>query len=294
MFVFENEKMETILRVAIQKSGRLAEKSLALLKECGISINAGPGALKARASNFPLEILFLRDDDIPKYVSEQVADCGIAGQNVVEELGEPTAVVDLLDFAKCRLALAVRREAAYEGTSYFQAQKIATSYPNILKRYLESKGVMAEIEEISGSVEIAPGIGLATGICDIVSTGSTLLQNGLREVETVMHSQAVLIKAPALSPEKEQILEKLRFRMKAVRSAARNKYILLNAPNEAIPSICALLPGMKSPTILPLVEPGWSSIHSVVPEDRFWDIIDQLQVLGAQGILVVPIEKMIA
>ena len=285
--------MEPILSIAIQKSGRLAEKSIALLKECGISIAAGPGALKARAANFPLEVLFLRDDDIPKYVAERVADCGIVGENVVAELGDPATVLEHLDFAKCRLSLAVRREERYDGPAFFAGKRIATSYPKILRAYLASKGVKAEIEEISGSVEIAPGIGLAEGICDIVSTGSTLLQNGLREVETVFKSEAVLIRAPRLSAEKDAILERLRFRMSAVRGAARNKYILLNAPNTAIPAICALLPGMKSPTILPLAEEGWSSLHSVVPEDTFWEIIDQLKAFGAEGILVVPIEKMI-
>jgi len=271
----------------------MAEKSLSLLKDCGISIHSGPGALKASATNFPLEVLFLRDDDIPKYVSGGVADCGIAGLNVVAEQGDLDAVVDELDFAKCRLALAVKRESDYEDTSFFEGKKIATSYPNILRNFLETKGVEASIEEISGSVEIAPGIGLAAGICDIVSTGSTLLQNGLKEVETVMLSQAVLIQAPDLDGNKIILLNRLRSRMKAVRTAARNKYILLNAPNSSISKICALLPGMKSPTILPLAEEGWSSLHSVVPEDMFWDIIDELQALGAQGILVVPIEKMI-
>jgi ATP phosphoribosyltransferase len=285
--------METVLSIAIQKSGRLAEKSLALLKECGISITAGPGALKARASNFPLEVLFLRDDDIPKYVAERVADCGIVGENVVAELGDPATILEQLDFAKCRLSLAIRREERYEGPHYFEGKRIATSYPKILRAYLAKQGVQAEIEEISGSVEIAPGIGLAEGICDIVSTGSTLLQNGLREVEVVYKSEAVLIRAPRLDAEKDVLLERLRFRMRAVRTAARSKYILLNAPNTAIPEICALIPGMKSPTILPLAQEGWSSLHSVVPEDTFWEIIDRLKVLGAQGILVVPIEKMI-
>lgn len=285
--------METILRIAIQKSGRLAEKSIALLKECGISINAGPGALKARASNFPLEVLFLRDDDIPKYVQEHVADCGIVGENVLHEKGDIATVVDALDFAKCRMSLAVRREEAYSGTEFFAGKKIATSYPKILQTYLDSKGVAAEIEEISGSVEVAPGIGLAHGIFDIVSTGSTLLQNGLREVEVVMQSQAVLIQAPGLEPAKQALVDKLCFRMKAVRTAGRSKYILLNAPNDAIPKISSLIPGMKSPTILPLEKEGWSSLHSVVPEDIFWEVIDQLKGFGAEGILVVPIEKMI-
>jgi ATP phosphoribosyltransferase len=285
--------METTLSIAIQKSGRLSEKSLALLLECGISLSNGSGRLKARASNFPLEVLFLRDDDIPGYVHGKVADTGIVGENVLLEKGQGELVVDRLGFGKCRLSLAVRREDAYRGIADFEGQRIATSYPRILKQYLDRHGVTAEIEEISGSVEIAPSIGLADAVCDIVSTGSTLLMNGLREVEEVMRSEAVLVKSPSLSPEKEALLEKLLFRINAVRNAKKNKYILLNAPDAAIPEICGLLPGMKSPTILPLATEGWSSLHSVVPEDQFWEVIDRLRALGAEGILVVPIEKMI-
>lgn len=266
---------------------------MALLRECGISLSNGAGRLKAGASNFPLEVLFLRDDDIPGYVHGKVADAGIIGENVLLEKGQGAQVVDHLGFARCRLSLAIRREAEYKGLSDFQGKRIATSYPRILRSYLERNGVQAEIEEISGSVEIAPSIGLADAVCDIVSTGSTLLTNGLREVEEVMRSEAVLVKSPGLSPEKEAILDKLMFRIQAVRNAKRNKYILLNAPDTAISAICELLPGMKSPTILPLATEGWSSLHSVVPEDQFWEVIDRLRVLGAEGILVVPIEKMI-
>lgn len=282
-----------ILRVAIQKSGRLSEKSLELLKECGISVSAGSNKLKASAANFPLEVLFLRDDDIPQYVADNVADIGILGENVVIEKAKEVKVIEPLGFGKCRLSLAVRREENYPGIEFFQGKKIATSYPHILKSFLDKKGISAEIEEISGSVEIAPGIGLADGICDIVSTGSTLLTNGLKEADTVMQSQAVMVSAMELSAEKQAILDKLLFRLRSVRNAQKNKYILLNAPNDKIQDIISLLPGMKSPTILPLADGAWSSVHSVIKEDEFWEVIDKLKDLGAQGILIVPIEKMI-
>lgn len=282
-----------VLRVAIQKSGRLSEKSISLLKECGISIAHGSNKLKASASNFPLEVLYLRDDDIPQYVADNVADIGILGENVVIEKAKDVKVIEPLGFAKCRLSLAVRREENYPGIEFFQGKKIATSYPHILKSFLDKKGISAEIEEISGSVEIAPGIGLADGICDIVSTGSTLLTNGLKEADTVMQSQAVMVSAPELSVAKQAILDKLLFRLRSVRNAQKNKYILLNAPNDKIQDIISLLPGMKSPTILPLAESNWSSVHSVIKEDEFWEVIDKLKDLGAQGILIVPIEKMI-
>ena len=281
------------LRIAIQKSGRLSEKSLQLLENCGIRVNSG-GKLKAEAANFPLEVLFLRDDDIAQYVEEAVADIGILGGNTVIEKNKNVVHVRDLGFAKCRLSLAVGREVNYTDTSWFDGRKVATSYPNILGDYLKGKGVSATIEVISGSVEIAPGIGLAEGICDIVSTGSTLLANGLKEVETVLTSQAVMIASPTLSAAKQELLDSLLFRIKAVQAAAQHKYILLNAPNANLDAICALLPGMKSPTILPLAEEGWSSLHSVVKEDEFWEVIDKLKNLGAQGILVCPIEKMIA
>lgn len=282
-----------ILRIAIQKSGRLSEKSLEILKECGISVSAGSNKLKAGATNFPLEVLFLRDDDIPQYVADKVADIGILGENVVIEKAKEVKVIEPLGFGKCRLSLAVRREENYPGIEFFQGKKVATSYPHILKSFLDKKGISAEIEEISGSVEIAPGIGLADGICDIVSTGSTLLTNGLKEVDTVMQSQAVMVSATELSTEKQAILDKLLFRIRSVRNAQKNKYILLNAPNDKIQDIISLLPGMKSPTILPLAESNWSSVHSVIKEDEFWEVIDKLKNLGAQGILIVPIEKMI-
>jgi ATP phosphoribosyltransferase len=280
------------LRIAIQKSGRLSEKSLKLLADCGIRVNNG-GKLKADAANFPLEVLFLRDDDISQYVEEGVADVGMLGENTVLEKDKNVEIVRQLGFAKCRLSLAVSKEVNYTGTNWFEGKKVATSYPQILGDYFKQKGVNATIEVISGSVEIAPGIGLAEGICDIVSTGSTLLANGLKEVEQVLTSQAVLITNPNLSEGKKALLESIMFRMNAVQKASENKYILLNAPNAKLKEITAVLPGMKSPTILPLAEEGWSSLHSVVKEDEFWEVIDKLKALGAEGILVCPIEKMI-
>jgi ATP phosphoribosyltransferase len=285
--------MKEILKVAVQKSGRLSEESLQLLKESGIRISNSSSKLLARADNFPIEILYLRDDDIPQYVADGVADIGILGENVVVESEKIVQVVEALGFAKCRLSLAVPKDDKYTDLFYFEGKKIATSYPNLLQNYLRRSGINASIEEISGSVEIAPGIGLADSICDIVSTGSTLLTNGLKEVETVLLSQAVLISHGNLSEQKQVILEKLLFRIRAVQNAKANKYILLNAPNNSIPAITRILPGIKSPTILPLAESGWSSIHSVVKEDEFWEIIDQLKQAGAEGILVVPIEKMV-
>jgi ATP phosphoribosyltransferase len=281
------------LKMAIQKNGRLSEKSLELLQKCGISLTNGDRKLKAESSNFPIEILFLRDDDIPQYVEQGVADVGILGENEVWEKDKDVKQVSKLDFAGCKLSLAIRKEETYTDLTYFNQKKIATSYPNILKKFFAEKNIEVEIEEIGGSVEIAPGIGLADGIFDIVSTGSTLLMNGLKEVELVAKSTATIIANKNLNAEKERILEKLLFRIEAVRKANENKYILLNAPTSAIPQITAILPGMKSPTILPLSDEGWVSIHSVVKEDEFWDVIDQLKNIGAQGILVVPIEKMI-
>ena len=281
------------LKIAIQKSGRLSEKSLELLKECGIKISNGDRKLKTEAKNFPIEVLFLRDDDIPQYVEQGVADIGILGENEVWEKGKNIKTIEKLGFANCKLALAIPKDENYTGLSFFNNKKVATSYPKILKKFFDEKGINVEIEEIGGSVEIAPGIGLADAIFDIVSTGSTLLMNGLKEVEIVTLSEAVLIVNNNLDNNKQNILEKLLFRIKAVRNSSENKYILLNAPNSAIPQISSILPGVKSPTILPLAEKGWSSIHSVVKEDEFWDIIEQLKTLGAQGILVVPIEKMV-
>ena len=282
------------LKIALQKKGRLSDKSLALLNSCGIRISSGSGKLKAVASNFPIEVLFLRDDDIPQYVEQGVADIGIVGENEMLEKGKEVDCIEQLGFSKCRMSLAIPREANYEGLSFFQGKRVASSYPEILGRYFSENGIKAQIEEIGGSVEIAPGIGLADGVFDIVSTGSTLLSNGLKEVETVLKSQAVLIANPALTTDRQELLDQLLFRMRAVRSGKNNKYILLNAPNDAVSAISDLLPGMKSPTVLPLQQEGWSSIHSVVRENDFWEVIDKLRGLGAEGILVVPIEKMIA
>lgn len=281
------------LKIAIQKSGRLSEKSLQLLEECGIKISNGDRKLKAEAKNFPVEILFLRDDDIPQYVEQGVADIGILGENEVWEKNKEVNEIEKLGFASCKLSLAIPKDEQYNGFDFFENKKIATSYPRIISEFFKKKNINVKIEEIGGSVEIATGIGLADAIFDIVSTGSTLLMNGLKEVEVVAKSEAVLICNKSLSTDKKTILEKLLFRIKAVRSARENKYILLNAPNNAIEQIVQILPGMKSPTILPLAEKGWSSLHSVVKEDEFWEIIDQLKELGAQGILVVPIEKMV-
>jgi ATP phosphoribosyltransferase len=281
------------LKIAIQKSGRLSENSRKLLEECGIKFSNGTSVLKTTARNFPVEILFLRDDDIPQYVEQQVADIGILGENMVFEKNKNVKVLERLGFAQCRLSLAIPKEDPYTGHGYFNNKKIATSYPKLLSDYLSKNGISAEIEEISGSVEIAPGIGLADAVCEIVSSGSTLLTNGLREVATILKSQAVIIGNKNLSREKKNILNKLLFRIRAVKSAKENKYILLNAPESSVPAICKILPGMKSPTILPLAEKGWCSLHSVVREDEFWERIDQLKAEGAEGILVIPIEKMI-
>ena len=285
--------MENVLRIAIQKSGRLQEGSLQLLKESGLSISNGKDQLKAQVRNFPVEILFLRDDDIPQYVEDKVADVGIVGENVFIEKEKKNTLIKRLDFAKCRLCLAIPRSEAYTGLQWFQNKNIATSYPTIVSQFLKKNNIEAGIHEISGSVEIAPGIGLADGICDIVSTGSTLLSNGLKEVETVLYSEAVMIATQELVQEKQNILNKLLFRIEAVQKAKNNKYILLNCPNDAIEKITTVIPGMNSPTILPLKKEGWSSLHSVVDENDFWQKIDQLKSFGAQGILVIPIEKMI-
>ena len=285
--------METVIRIAIQKSGRLSEDSIKLIKECGIKFSNGTGKLKSTASNFPIEFLFLRDDDIPGYVADGVADIGIVGNNVAEEKQKNTVVEKTLGFSKCRLSLALPKSHNYKGIQDFQGVSIATSYPVILGDFLKKNGITADLHEISGSVEIAPSIGLADAVCDIVSSGSTLLSNGLKEVETVFSSEAVLIKNPDISEAKSKILKKLLFRIDAVQAGKNNKYILLNAPNEAIDSIIDILPGMKSPTVLPLAVSGWSSIHSVIKEDDFWEVIENLKEVGAEGILVVPIEKMI-
>lgn len=285
-------KMNT-LKIAIQKSGRLSENSHRLLEECGIKFSNGSSVLKTTAKNFPVEILFLRDDDIPQYVEQQVADIGILGENMVFEKNKDIKILEKLGFAQCRLSLAIPKEDSFTGPGYFNNKKVATSYPKLLSDYFKKNKIKAEIEEISGSVEIAPGIGLADAVCDIVSSGSTLLTNGLKEVITILNSQAVIIGNKGLSKEKKKILSRLLFRIRAVKNAKENKYILLNAPESSVSEICKILPGMKSPTILPLVEKGWCSLHSVVTEDQFWERIDQLKDAGAEGILVIPIEKMI-
>ncbi|SFF82445.1 ATP phosphoribosyltransferase [Pontibacter chinhatensis] len=282
-----------MLRIAIQKSGRLSEESLNLIRECGISFIYSSLKLKTECTNFPLEILFLRDDDIPGYVADGVADIGIVGENVLVEEGKAALTVERLGFSKCRLSLAVPRGSEYESVQDLNGKNIATSYPNLLQAFLDARGVQAHIHTISGSVEIAPSIGLADAICDIVSSGSTLISNGLREVERVFKSEAVLIANPELPQEKQEILDKLLFRIHAVQRASRAKYILLNSPNDKIAEISRLLPSIKAPTVLPLAEEGWSSLHSVVNEDDFWEIIEKIKAAGAQGILVVPIEKMI-
>jgi ATP phosphoribosyltransferase len=281
------------LKLAIQKSGRLNEDSMRLLKECGIDIGNGVNKLKAEATNFPIELFFLRDDDIPQYVEDGVADIGFVGENVVYEKAKKVEVAYELGFGKCRLSFAVRKNETFTGPSFLAGKKIATSYPVLVQKYLTQHNIAAEIHEISGSVEIAPGIGLADVVCDLVSSGSTLFMNGLVEADTILQSQAVLIKHKNFTNEQQQILERLLFRMESVKKAKKNKYVLLNAPNDQLEKIIALLPGMKSPTVLPLASPGWSSVHSVIAESDFWEIIEQLKNAGAEGILVIPIEKMI-
>jgi len=264
-----------------------------LLKKCGIRFSNGLGKLRSDAENFPLEIFFLRDDDIPEYVSDGVADIGIVGENVLAESGKRVVNVESLSFGKCRLSLAVPKNFEYASVKDFEGKRIATSYPNILQKFFTASGVNADIHTISGSVEIAPSIGLADAVCDLVSSGSTLFTNGLREVETVMTSEAVLISRAALDTGLQTILDKLLFRLKAVKAARENKYILLNAPNEKLAEITGLIPGMKSPTVMPLAETGWSSIHSVINENDFWEIVEALKHAGAEGILVLSIDQMI-
>ena len=281
------------LKLAIQKSGRLNEDSMRLLKECGIDISNGVNKLKADASNFPIEVFFLRDDDIPQYVQDGVADIGFVGENVVYEKAKKVEVVYALGFGKCRLSFAIQKGEAFTGPSFLAGKKIATSYPVLVQQYLDQHQINAEIHEISGSVEIAPGIGLADVVCDLVSSGSTLFMNGLKEADTILNSQAVLVKRNNLPAELAPILERLLFRIESVKKAKKHKYVLLNAPNAQLDKIIAVLPGMKSPTIIPLATAGWSSVHTVIEEADFWNLIEQLKALGAEGILVVPIEKMI-
>lgn len=281
------------LKIAIQKSGRLYEDSIKLLTDCGIAVRNGKNELKSVADNFPLEVYFLRDDDIPQYVEDGVAHVGIVGENVLFEKNKAVDIVEELGFGKCRLSIAVRKADDYSNVQFLQGKKIATSYPFLTQKFLKESGVEAEIHEISGSVELAPSIGLADAVCDLVSSGSTLFMNGLKEVEPILKSQAVLVKWKGLEVGHQKVLDQLLFRIRAVRKAKNNKYVLLNAPNHALDKIIALLPGMKSPTVLPLAEKGWSSVHSVLSEEEFWDKIEKLKEAGAQGILVVPIEKMI-
>jgi ATP phosphoribosyltransferase len=282
-----------MLKIAVQKSGRLYDYSIHLLKECGIDINNGNRQLKAVAFNFPVEIYFLRDDDIPQYVFDNVADVGFVGENVVYEKNKDIEVVSKLGFGHCRLSIAVPKNMNYQSIADLEDLKIATSYTRLLQNFLVNQKVNAEIHEISGSVEIAPGIGLAHAICDLVSSGSTLFTNGLKEVEVILNSEAVLVANKNLSQENKKILANLMMRIDAVKTAKNNKYILLNAPNSQLKNIASVLPGMKSPTIVPLAESGWSSVQSVVNESDFWGIIEKLKSFGAEGILVVPIEKMI-
>ena len=282
-----------MLKIAIQKSGRLYEDSLQLLKECGIELNNGNRQLKASAIDFPLEAYFLRDDDIPQYIFDNVADIGIVGENVLLEKDKDLDVISKLGFGRCRLSIAVPKNFSYTNIRDLQGLKIASSYTVLLQKFLERNNVKADIHEISGSVEIAPGIGLADAICDLVSTGSTLFTNGLKEVEVVLNSEAVLVANKKLSDENKKILDNFLLRINAVKTAKNNKYILMNAPNHQLKNISAILPGMKSPTIVPLAESGWSSVQSVVNENDFWQVIQKLKSFEAEGILIVPIEKMI-
>lgn len=283
----------SVLKIAVQKSGRLSEDTLALFKECGIKFNNGAKKLMARSHNFPVEFLFLRDDDIPGYVEDGIADLGVVGQNVHVEENKAIDEVKLLGFSNCRLSLAIPREEDYTDVQYFNGKSIATSYPVILQQYLDSVGVKAELHEISGSVEIAPGMGLAHGIFDIVSSGSTLMSNGLKEVEVAMRSEAVMVANRNLSGEKQALFNNLLFRIDAVLEGRGSKYVVLNAPNECIDAIVKLLAGIRSPTLSPLAKEGWSSIHSVIKEDEFWEKIEALRDAGAEGIVVMPIQKMV-
>lgn len=281
------------IRIAVQKSGRLNEDSLNILKDCGISIDNGKDQLKAIARNFPLEVFYLRNGDIPQYLKDGVVDVAIIGENILVEKGRDISVAEKLNFSKCRVSLAVPKSVDYSSVKDFEGKRIATSYPNTVKNYLESKGVDADLHIINGSVEIAPNIGLAYGICDIVSSGSTLFKNNLKEVEVILKSEAVLAVSPLISEETNTILEKLRFRINSVLEARNNRYVLLNAPNDKLDEIISILPGMRSPTVLPLAERGWSSVHTVINRDTFWKVIDELKQEGAEGILVCPIEKMV-
>lgn len=285
--------MQETLKIAVQKSGRLYEGSMKLLKECGIEVSNGNNQLRVQAANFPIEVFFLRDDDIPEYVQDTVADIGFVGENVVKEASKEADTIEKLGFGKCRLSIAVPKSGLLKSINDLNGKRVATSYPVVLSGFLKEKNITASIHEISGSVEIAPRIGLADAICDLVSSGSTLFTNELKEIETIFFSEAVLISNKNLTAEKRIILESLLFRIRSVKKARNNKYVLLNAPNDKLKTICSLLPGMRSPTILPLAESGWSSVHSVINETDFWNVIEKLKANGAQGILIIPIEKMI-
>ncbi|HOO69208.1 MAG TPA: ATP phosphoribosyltransferase [Bacteroidales bacterium] len=281
------------LKIAIQKSGRLHEDSLKLLKDCGIDVNNGRDQLKVAVDNFPMEILYLRNSDIPQYLEDGTADIAIVGENLLVEKQKKVATVQKLGFSKCRVSLAVPKDVDDESPEYFNGKRIATSYPVTLKNFLDQNNIKAEIHTISGSVEIAPNIGLADGICDIVSSGSTLFKNGLKETRVILKSEAVLVKSLQLTEEQDAILDRLVFRIQSVLRAKKSKYILMNVPNEKIDAVSSILPVLKSPTVLPLKEEGWSSLHSVIDEDKFWEVIDQLKAAGAEGILIVQIDKMV-
>ena len=282
-----------MLRIAVQSKGRLYEDTMALLAEAGIKIPSSKRTLLVESTNFPVEVLYLRDDDIPQSVATGVADLGIVGKNELEERGEDAEIIRPLGFSKCRLSLAIPKSVDYPGLQWFEGKKIATSYPNILRRFMQEKGIKAEIHVITGSVEISPGIGLADAIFDIVSSGGTLVSNNLREVEVVMKSEALLVGYKGMDEEKRETLEELLFRIEAVKNAEDKKYVLMNVPTDKLDDVVAVLPGMKSPTVMPLATPGWSSVHTVIDEKSFWQIISRLKELGAEGILVVPVEKMI-
>lgn len=282
-----------MLRIAVQSKGRLFEDTINLLSEADIKVSASKRTLLVQSSNFPLEVLYLRDDDIPQSVASGVADLGVVGENEFAERNEDVDIISRLGFSKCRLSLAIPKDIDYPGVEWFNGKKIATSYPGILRRFMESKGIKAEIHVITGSVEISPGIGLADGIFDIVSSGSTLVSNNLREVEIVMHSEALLIGNKNLSDDKKAIIQEMLFRFEAVRNAEDKKYVRMNAPKARLQEIIDVLPGLKSPTIIPLADEEWCSVHTVLDQKRFWEIIGKLKEMGAQGILVTPIEKMI-
>lgn len=285
--------MEQRIRIAIQKSGRLHDESLTLLKNCGISIDNGKDQLKAIARNFPIEVLYLRNGDIPQYLRDGVVDIAILGENTLLEKGKDLPIAERLGFSKCRVSIAIPKGQEYNSVKDLEGKRIATSYPNTVREYLASKGVTADLHIINGSVEIAPSIGLADAICDIVSSGSTLFKNNLKEVEKMLVSEAVMTVSPTISDERKVILEKLQFRIKSVLEGRASKYVLMNVPDDKLSQVIEILPGMRSPTVLPLAEKGWSSVHSVINKDRFWDVIDNLKKAGAEGILVCPIEKMV-